>query len=115
MDSVPPGITLGVEKRLRTCQLDCMTRDPKPDSAESPLRWGVEQRMRFAERRLYWSGTINRNDIMDRFGIAANQASSDMTRLREQYPGALLYDTVERTYRAAPGYRPSDPDQADLL
>src|ERR1700733_9593740 len=92
-----------------------MDKYDKDDAADSHLKWGVEQRLRFAERRLYWSGTINRADIMNRFGIAANQVSSDINRLREKYPGALLYDTVARTYRAAPGYVPADPDQNDLL
>jgi hypothetical protein len=92
-----------------------MARDPKDDSAELPLRWGVERRMRFAERRLDWSGAINRTDIMNRFGIAPNQASTDMTRVREAHPGCLLYDTVGtrptglpiQSGRAAPGSRGS--------
>ena len=92
-----------------------MDKYAKDDATDSHLKWGVEQRLRFAERRLYWSGTINRADIMSRFGIAANQVSSDMNRLREKYPGALQYDTVARTYRAAPNYRPTDPGQGELL
>ena len=34
---------------------------------------------------------------------------------RGKYPGALLYDTIVRTYRAAPNFRPTEPGQSELL
>jgi predicted DNA-binding transcriptional regulator YafY len=75
----------------------------------------VEQRVAFAARRLYWDGSINRDDLMRRFGVSANQATTDLARLREQYPDGLGYDTVARRYRALPGFLPAEADPARLL
>src|ERR1700744_5834908 len=92
-----------------------MTESGDPIPATSTLRWSVEQRVAFAVRRLYWDGTINRDDLMRRFGVSANQATADLARLREQSPDGLGYDTVARSYRAQPAFLPEEAAPSDLL
>jgi len=93
-----------------------MNESGESDRAAGPgLRWSVEQRVAFAARRLYWDGTINRDDLMRRFGVSANQATADLARLREQYPDGFGYDTVARRYRAAPTFLPEEADPSSLL
>ena len=84
-------------------------------SAQPTLRWSVEQRVAFAARRLYWDGTLNRDDLMRRFGVSANQATADLARLREEYPDGFAYDTVARRYRALPTYLPQQAAPSGLL
>ncbi|MGH7160602.1 MAG: WYL domain-containing protein [Acetobacteraceae bacterium] len=78
-------------------------------------RWSVEQRLQFAARRLYWDGTINREDLVSRFGVSQNQATADLAKLREAYPDTFAYDTVAKCYRAGEGFRPKEADAATLL
>lgn len=84
--------------------------------AESMPRWSVERRLEFVERRLVWEGRINRFDLVARFGVSPNQATADLKRFEAAHPGALVYDTRARTYRAGAGLRvPGDDDVRDLL
>jgi len=93
-----------------------MTESAESDPNPAPtLRWSAEQRVAFAARRLYWDGTINRDDLMRRFGVSANQATADLSRLREEYPDGFAYDTVARRYRALPTYQPQEAGPASLL
>jgi hypothetical protein len=50
------------------------------DNDRSELRWSVEQRLEFIEFRLFWEGHVNRSDVMEKFGLSVNQASSDLNR-----------------------------------
>jgi len=86
-----------------------------PPAAGPTLRWSVEQRVAFAASRLYWDGTINRDDLMRRFGVSANQATADLARLNDVYPNGFAYDTVARRYRAQPQFLPQEADPARLL
>lgn len=82
----------------------------------SSLRWSVERRLEFIERRLIWEGRINRSDLVERFGVSPNQATADLRRFEDAYPRALVYDTRGKTYRAGLGLRtPSEADVGDLL
>ncbi|HVC61687.1 MAG TPA: WYL domain-containing protein [Acetobacteraceae bacterium] len=93
-----------------------MPESPEPDpTPQSTLRWSVEQRVAFAARRLYWDGTINRDDLMRRFGVSANQATADLARLKEACPDGFAYDTVARRYRANPTFLPHEADPTRLL
>lgn len=79
------------------------------------LRWSVEQRLDFAARHLYWDGTINRDDLMRRFGVSQNQATADLARLRAAYPDGFVYDTVGKCYRAHAHFDPAVADASSLL
>jgi predicted DNA-binding transcriptional regulator YafY len=93
-----------------------MSEPAEPNPGAFPvLRWSTEQRVAFAARRLYWDGTINREDLMRRFGVSANQASADIARLREAYPEGFSYDTVAKRYRAHTAFLPVEADAALLL
>ncbi len=88
----------------------------KPED-ESRLRWGVERRLVFLEQRLFWDGTVNRNDLMGRFGVSINQASADIARYQALAPGNMVYDTRAKRYVAGPEFAPklSKPDAERYL
>jgi len=62
------------------------------------IRWGIEQRLEFLEFRLFWAGSINRSDLTDHFGISTPQASADIGRYEEKFPGSLEYDKRAKRY-----------------
>ena len=68
------------------------------DNERSELRWGVEQRLEFIEFRLFWEGHVNRSDVMEKFGLSVNQASSDLNRYIGLAPDNMTYDKSQRTY-----------------
>ena len=93
-----------------------MSESGESDRGAGPtLRWSVEQRVAFAARRLYWDGTINRDDLMRRFGVSANQATADLARLKDAYPDGFAYDTVARRYRAQNQFLPHEAEPTRLL
>ena len=86
------------------------------DNPEYALRWSVERRLAFISDRLVWEGRINRADLVVRFGISPNQATADLRRYETAHPGAFVYDTRAKTYRAGSGVGAPDAAQAaDLL
>lgn len=70
----------------------------------SELRWGVEQRLEFIEFRLFWEGHVNRSDVMEKFGLSVNQASSDLNRYIRLAPANMTYDKSLRTYVRDTGF-----------
>jgi hypothetical protein len=85
-----------------------------PDAA---LRWSVERRLAHIEERLYWLGTVNRTDLVRRFGVSMSQASADIARYLAQAPHGLAYDKSAKCYVAGEDFRPvlGPPDAARLL
>ncbi|MGH7122148.1 MAG: WYL domain-containing protein [Acetobacteraceae bacterium] len=81
----------------------------------SQLRWSAQQRLAFAARRLFWDGTINREDLVRRFGVSQNQATTDLKNLRAAYPDGFAYDTVAKCYRARAGFQPAEAEAGSLL
>lgn len=79
------------------------------------VRWSVEQRLSFASARLFWDGSLNREDIMRRFGVSVNQATHDVGRLVAAHPGAVRYDTRAKRYVPEPSFAPAEADPAALL
>ncbi|MGK7752157.1 MULTISPECIES: WYL domain-containing protein [unclassified Roseovarius] len=65
---------------------------------EAELRWDVEQKLDLIEFRLFWEGHVNRSDLMNQFGISANQASADLNRYLGFAPNNMVYDKSARTY-----------------
>ncbi len=88
-----------------------------PDSsADSSPRWSVERRLEFIASRLSWERRINRADLVHRFGVSPNQATADLRRFADLNPGALVYDTRSKIYRAGTAWdRPDAQDVAELL
>jgi hypothetical protein len=54
--------------------------------------WTVEQRYQFIEFKLFWSGHINRSDLIESFGISQQQASNDLASYIEGRKSNLTYD-----------------------
>ncbi|MCY0093871.1 hypothetical protein [Hoeflea ulvae] len=68
------------------------------DNERSELCWGVEQRFEFREFRLFWEGHVNRSNLMDRFGVSLDQASTDLNRYIGFAPDNIVYNKSARTY-----------------
>ena len=81
------------------------------------MRWGPEKRLEFIEARLFWEGIINRGDLIEVFGISAQQASADFARYLEIAPNNAIYDRSLKSYVAAEGFRPAvtQPDAGRYL
>ena len=93
-----------------------MSRTPVDAPSES-LGWSVTARLRFLEEQAWWTGGVNRRDIVERFGISEQQASGDFTRYQELAPENLVYDKSGKTYRPTTEFQPVffDPDTAETL
>lgn len=87
------------------------------DNDRSELRWGVEQRLKFIEFRLFWEGHVNRRDLMDQFGVSVNQASADLSHYSGFAPDNMAYDKSARTYVRGSDIRPQllEPDASRFL
>jgi hypothetical protein len=81
------------------------------------IRWGIEQRLEFIDFRLLWDGAINRSDLIKQFGISTPQASADIGRYEERFPGNLSYDKHGKRYIPSPTFAPKlvRPDADDYL
>jgi len=86
-------------------------------SATADLRWSVERRLAFIEERLFWLGTVNRNDLVHRFGVSMSQASTDIGRYLAREPKGVVYDKSAKCYIAGDSFRPilARPDAGRLL
>lgn len=83
----------------------------------SPLRWSVEQRLAFLERRLFWDGQINRSDLTAYYSISIPQASADLAHYEQLAPGNLEYDKSAKAYVSSPDFAPrlEDPSARHYL
>ncbi len=75
-------------------------------SAVKVRRWGPDQRLEFIEFRLFWEGSVNRSDLIQRFGVSVPQASNDLADYRQLAPANLDYDVSGRRYVPSPRFRP---------
>lgn len=62
--------------------------------------WAARQRLRFIETCAWWKGIVNRNDLVEIFGISMAQASSDMQTYLDLNPAALTYNLRQKRYEA---------------
>lgn len=72
----------------------------------SDLRWGVERRLEFIEFRLFWDGHINRNDLMEHFGISVNQTTADFAQYSRFAPGNMYLDRSAHAYVRGSQFKP---------
>jgi hypothetical protein len=79
--------------------------------------WTVEQRYQFIEFKLFWSGHINRSDLIESFGISQQQASNDLAGYIEGRKSNLTYDKSKRTYVRGKNFRPRfmEPDSSEFF
>ena len=92
-------------------------RGESSPGAAGDLRWSVERRLAFVEERLFWLGTVNRNDLVRRFGVSMSQASTDIGRYLAEKPKGIDYDKSAKCYVAGESFRPilAKPDAGRLL
>lgn len=79
--------------------------------------WTVAQRYQFIEFRLFWSGHINRSDLIEIFGISKQQASNDLASYIEGRKSNLTYNKSLRTYVRGKNFRPRfmEPDASEFF
>lgn len=61
-------------------------------------KWSVAQRLAFATDRLFWEGSLQREDLIARFGLSPAQATADIARLRDTMDTCIAYDISRRAY-----------------
>ncbi|OAI29442.1 helix-turn-helix transcriptional regulator, partial [Methylomonas koyamae] len=64
------------------------------------------ERLFHIDFRLFFLGTVNRNDLVARFGIKEAAATRDITLYKELAPKNLEYDTKVKTYIQRDGFSP---------
>jgi hypothetical protein len=86
-------------------------------TARRRANWTVERRYQFIEFRLFWSGHINRSDLIEVFGISKQQASNDLASYIEGRKSNLTYDKSLRTYVRGKNFRPRfiEPDASEFF
>ncbi len=72
----------------------------------SSINQAQRERLFHIDFRLYFLGTINRNDLEFRFGIKQAAATRDITLYKELAPKNLEYDTKAKTYIQREGFKP---------
>ncbi|RYG38848.1 MAG: WYL domain-containing protein [Burkholderiales bacterium] len=86
-------------------------------SETTRLPWATMSRLTFLEESIFWTDSVNRRDLIARFGISEQQASGDLTRYQEIAPDNLVYDKSDKTYRAGARFAPRflHPDTDEVL
>lgn len=64
------------------------------------------ERLAHIDFRLYFLGSVGRNDLVKRFGIKEAAATRDLTQYRESAPSNIEYDTKAKLYRVAHKFKP---------
>ena len=67
-------------------------------ASKKKKRWSVQKRLEFIEFRLFWTARLNRKDLIDTFGISAQQASADISTYEQIAPKNLSYDATQKSY-----------------
>lgn len=89
---------------------------PMNESDTPSIRWSVEQRLAFIDRRLFWDAKINRSDLKGYFSISTPQASADLAHYDAAQPGNMVYDQHAKAYIATSDFRPrSEPSAREYL
>jgi hypothetical protein len=67
--------------------------------------WAAMERLRFIEACAWWKGLVNRQDLVNLFGVSMAQASSDLQRYLELNSGAFVYNLRGKRYEATAGMK----------
>lgn len=62
------------------------------------IKYAVEQRLRFIDFLVNTYGYINRNAVVDYFGISVPQVSNDFKMYQELAPNNISYDHRQKRY-----------------
>jgi hypothetical protein len=58
----------------------------------------IQSRLQWLEDRIFWLSEINRSDLVSRFSISLQQASSDIKLYQELAPENMLYNASKKIY-----------------
>jgi hypothetical protein len=64
------------------------------------------ERLAHIDFRLYFLGSVGRNDLVKRFGIKEAAATRDLAQYRELAPHNIEYDTKAKSYKVSDVFRP---------
>lgn len=81
--------------------------ESKNQEAKKRTKWNVQKRLEFIEFRLFWTARLNRRDMIDMFGISAQQASADISTYEQIAPQNLRYDPVQKSYFRSKEFEPA--------
>lgn len=84
------------------------------NQVKSSFPWGVEQRLKYIEAKLYWEGRVSRIDIIREFSLSPQQASSDLSAYNSLASQNLVYDPRIKVYLATHTIEPVFPVQSPL-
>ena len=65
-----------------------------------------QERLFHIDFKLRFFGSVNRSDLVSRFGIKAAAATRDLALYKELAPSNLMYDPKGKTYLQSEGYEP---------
>lgn len=68
--------------------------------------WFQNQRLRFIENRLFWSGNLTSKDLTETFNIHRSVASRDFAAYQQMAPRNMLYDRSRRCFVAGRYFLP---------
>lgn len=89
---------------------------PGSDMAKKrTTKWSVAQRLAFAADRLFWEGSLQREDLIARFGLSPAQATADIARLRDRLGSGIAYDISRRAYVPSEALSDAPSDAAGIL
>ena len=76
------------------------------DLNDEQLRWGVRRRLEFIDFRLFWDGRFNRSDMIETFGISAQQTSADIGLYARLASDNLVYSSTEKAFVRTDQFKP---------
>lgn len=65
--------------------------------------------------RLFWEGSLQREDLIARFGLSPAQATADIARLRDRLGSGIAYDISRRAYVPSEALSDAPSDAAGIL
>ncbi len=77
-----------------------------PDTPLQSIAQTQRERLFHIDFRLFFLGSVNRNDLVSRFGIKEAAATRDITLYKDLAPKNLEYDTKAKTYIQREGFSP---------
>lgn len=81
--------------------------DPEESQKVKASQLRLRERLEFIEFQLFWTGSLNRSDLIEQFRISPPQASADIAQYQELAPKNLDYDTVRKGYVRSQDFKPN--------
>lgn len=82
------------------------TTHDQAGEALSQLTQGQRERLSYIEFRLFFLGTVGRQDLMDRFGVAPAAATRDFAEYKRLAPNNICFDNTSKLYVISADFTP---------